>query len=86
MYTKNSNLGWGFNERTVTIKDESSGLYFPLDTIGSLIWDMLDGTNSLEKIATTITTKYAVSFEEALSDVNRMVDNFLEYELLEGTP
>ncbi|WP_434689084.1 PqqD family protein [Hungatella sp. SB206] len=84
LYTKRESLSWAFNENKVTIKDEASGFFFPLNDVGSLIWDMIDGVNEKEDIIQEITRCFAVTKDVAERDVEEMINSMLEYDLIES--
>lgn len=48
---------------------------YTLNEVGSTIWALLDGQNSLDKIATAICDQYRVSPEEAHQDVVELIDS-----------
>jgi hypothetical protein len=43
---------------TTVLLDPLSGEYFSLDEIGGAVWDLCDGSNSLQDIWTALTREY----------------------------
>lgn len=60
-----------------------SGLYFGLDEIGTLIWNLLGDGHSLKEIEKRILSEYDVSLEEVQNDVRRIVKELTQNGLLE---
>ncbi len=59
-----------------------NGIYYSMDKVGGLIWEMLAGEHSLEEVTTTIIARYDVSCEQAQADVERLAAELLQENLL----
>ena len=57
-----------------------------LNTSATRIWDLCDGTRSLEDIARAITNQFEVEFETALVDARAVLEQLKEEQLLTGLP
>jgi pantoate kinase len=45
------------------------GAYFAIDSVGSRVWELIDGERSLAEICELLVTEYDVSLEECQGDV-----------------
>ncbi len=57
-----------------------------LNSSATLIWELCDGTRSLEDIARVLTEQFEVEFETALQDARAVLDQLKEEQLLSGVP
>lgn len=57
-----------------------------LNSSASLIWELCDGTRSLEDIARALTVQFEVEFETALQDARAVLEQLKEEQLLSGVP
>jgi hypothetical protein len=60
----------------------ANGIYYSMDKVGGLIWEMLAETHSLEEVTTALTARYDVSSEQAQADVERLAAELLQENLL----
>ena len=51
---------------------------FALDDISALVWNRLDGKNSVSDIVTAVVEEYDVSAETAETDVTRFLEDVVE--------
>ena len=58
-----------------------SGSYFSLNSVGTRIWENLDGSKTVEDLADVIVAEYDVSNEQAQTDVLNLVSVLIEEEL-----
>ena len=70
------------SEETVLL-NLTSGKYFGLDEIGTIIWVLLQQSKSVGEIKTTLTAKYDVSLEECDRDLQELLLELLEANLIE---
>lgn len=57
-----------------------------LNISASRIWELCDGTRSLEEIARVLTEQFEVDFETALQDTRAVMEQLKEEQLLTGLP
>jgi hypothetical protein len=57
-----------------------------LNVSATRIWELCDGTRSLEDIARALTEQFEVEFETALQDARTVLEQFKEEQLLTGGP
>ena len=57
-----------------------------LNVSATLIWELCDGTRSLEDIARALTEQFEVEFETALQDARTVLEQLKEEQLLTGVP
>ena len=51
--------------------------------VGAVVFNMLDGTNSVQDIATKISEDYDVPFERVQTDVENLIKKMKEHNLIE---
>jgi len=61
----------------------NNGNYFSLNEVGLTIWEEVAENKAIDKVASTIAKKYAVSSKQALSDVLSFMDQLLKQGLVE---
>ena len=57
-----------------------------LNVSATLIWELCDGTRSLEDIARALTEQFEVEFDTALQDARTVLEQLKEEQLLTGIP
>jgi hypothetical protein len=60
----------------------ANGIYYSMDKVGGLIWEMLEGGQSLEEMIATIIARYDVSLEQVKTDIEQLVDELLRENLV----
>ncbi len=60
----------------------SNGIYYSMDKVGGLIWELIDGRYSLEEMVTALCARYDVSAEKAKSDVERLLGELVQENLV----
>ena len=60
----------------------SNGIYYSMDKVGGLIWEMIEGRHSLEKIVEGVLSRYDVSAEQVRADVERVVAELVQENLV----
>ena len=60
----------------------ATGVYYSMDKVGALIWELITAKHSLEQIVATVTDRYEVSHEQATADVRRLGDELLQENLV----
>jgi hypothetical protein len=53
---------------TVVLLTPDSGEYFTLNEVGGRIWELADGTRSIEEIAAALVAEYEAPLEEVRAD------------------
>lgn len=49
-----------------------------LNPVGTLIWELVDGTHSVQEIADAVQAEYAVSLQQALKDTEEFLQQLLD--------
>jgi hypothetical protein len=60
----------------------ANGIYYSMDKVGGLLWEMLAAGHKLEEVVATVTARYDVSPEQAQADVERLATELLQENLL----
>jgi hypothetical protein len=61
----------------------SNGMYYSMDGVGGLIWEMIEGRHSLEEITAAIVVHHGVLPEQAEADVQRLVEELVQENLVQ---
>ena len=68
----------------------SNGIYYSMDKVGGLIWELIERGYSMEQVIVAITARYDVSREQAQADVERLTAELLDENLVavrtDGSP
>jgi hypothetical protein len=59
-----------------------NGIYYSMDKVGGLIWDLIDAGNSIDQIVSAILLRYDTTREQAQSDLERLVSELFEEKLV----
>jgi hypothetical protein len=60
----------------------ANGVYYSMDKVGGLIWDLVQAEHNLEEIIVAVTHRYDVSREQVQSDLEQLVDELLRENLV----
>jgi Coenzyme PQQ synthesis protein D (PqqD) len=60
----------------------ANGIYYSMDKVGGLIWEMIEAKHSLDEMITTIVVRYDVSREQVQADIERLADELLRENLV----
>jgi hypothetical protein len=60
----------------------ATGVYYSMDKVGALIWEMIAGKQSLHEIVAAVTVRYEVSQEQASADIRRLAEELLQENLV----
>ena len=60
----------------------SNGMYYSMNNVGGLIWEMIEGRHSLEKIVEGVVSRYDGSAEQVRADVERVVAELVQENLV----
>jgi hypothetical protein len=64
------------------IIDLANGIYYSMDKVGGLIWDMVQSEHSLEEMIVAVTDRYQVSREQVDADVQALIEELLRENLV----
>jgi hypothetical protein len=60
----------------------SNGIYYSMDKVGSLIWEMIEKSSSVEKMTAAISAHYDIPLEQARTDIERLVGELVDEKLV----
>jgi hypothetical protein len=60
----------------------TTGVYYSMDKVGGLVWDLIEGGNSMEEIVEFILSRYDVGREQAKADVERLAAELMQEKLV----
>ena len=60
----------------------ANGIYYSMDKVGAVVWEMIEAGRSLHEILSTIVMRYETSLEQAQSDVEHLVNELLQENLV----
>jgi len=71
--------GRAYPEEGLIVHSEK-GKYHITNAVGGRVWELIDGTRTIEEIAGIIENEYDVSLEQAVSDVEEFVAELRKFE------
>lgn len=60
----------------------STGMYYSMDQVGSLMWEFMTAGQSLEEVVASVARRYDVPREQAQADVQRLATQLVEENLV----
>jgi hypothetical protein len=82
MLLRNTSVLWRELDGEAILLNPKEGCSYNLNNVSTLIWKMLDGEHTPEDIAKTICELYEVEYEQALQDIERLLDELRDNNLL----
>jgi len=70
-----------FDDETVIMR-LSDGAYFNMNTVGGVVWEMVEDDRTLEEVIGGVVRRYDVSSEQAQSDVQALVEQLIQAKLV----
>ncbi len=69
-------------EGEAIIVNLSTGVYYSMEKVGAMIWQMIEEGCSLQEITAAITARYDVSSEQTQADAERLIRELLQENLV----
>lgn len=82
MLLRNKAVLWRELDGEAILLDPQEGCSYNLNAVGTLIWKMLDGTHSINEIVSAICEKYEVEQEQALKDLELLLNDLRSCKLI----
>ena len=60
----------------------STGTYYTMDNVGSVVWSMIERSHSIEEIGSRLATHYSVDPDPVLADLCGLVHDLLDQRLV----
>jgi len=60
----------------------ASGIYYSMDKVGGLVWEMIDEGRTLEEMLAVILARYEVSADQVKTDIEQLVNELLQENLV----
>ena len=60
----------------------SNGMYYSMDKVGGMLWEMIEGGHRLEEIVAAIVSRYNVSHKQAQADLERLAGELIQENLV----
>lgn len=70
-------------EETVILLDPASGEYFTLDDVGGRIWELCDGSRTVDQIAAVLADEYDAPVDRIRADALELLTELRESQLVE---
>ncbi len=86
MLQRNKVVLWRELAGEAVLLDPEVGCSYNLNRTGTLVWKMLDGQHRVQEIATELSKSYEVEYEQALRDVETVLDDLRQNNLLSHIP
>src|SRR5438034_5464369 len=75
---------WRELDGEAVLLDPAEGCTYNLNRVGTLIWKLLDGNHTSSDIASAICQEFEVEHEQALQDMERLIDEMRQHKLLQS--
>lgn len=82
LWQKNPILAWRELDGEIVIISPNNSVLHELNETASFVWKQLDGRRSGAEIATSLAAEYDVKLEDALSDIETLVEELASRQLL----
>ncbi len=82
MLLRNTSVLWRELDGEAILLNPKAGCSYNLNHVGTLIWKMLDGEHTPDEIAKIICELYEIAYEQALQDIERLLDELRDNNLL----
>jgi hypothetical protein len=79
--SRNKDVAWRIIENEAILISAEDSMLHSLDEVGTRIWELSDGSNTVEQIIDTIFDEYEVDRETAEKDVIEFVTNLASEKL-----
>jgi len=79
--SRNKDVAWRIIENEAILISAEDSMLHSLDEVGTRIWELSDGSNTVEQIIDTIFEEYEVDRETAEKDVIEFVTNLASEKL-----
>ena len=60
----------------------ANGVYYSMDKVGALVWDLLQAGHTLEEVIATVTSRYTVPREQVELNVQELVRELIQENLV----
>jgi hypothetical protein len=84
MILRNPGIIWTKVEGNVVMLSIELARYYEANTVGSLIWDLLDKPCTVDEIVEQVVARYRVEHEQCRTDVLKFLDTLEQRGLLAG--
>ena len=81
---RNGTVLWRELDGEAVLLDPAEGCTYNLNRVGTLIWKLLDGNHTFSDIASAICQEFEVEHEQALQDMERLIDEMRQHKLLQS--
>ncbi len=81
---RNGTVLWRELDGEAVLLDPAEGCTYNLNRVGTLIWKLLDGNHTSSDIASAICQEFEVEHEQALQDMERLIDEMRQHKLLQS--
>jgi hypothetical protein len=79
--TRNKDVAWRIIEGEAILISAEDSMLHSLDEVGTRIWELADGSNTIKDIAQRIFDEYEIDLETAQNDVVEFVANLASEKL-----
>lgn len=83
-YTRTDHVDWAVGaDGRMTAKDTESNWFYPLNPVATLVWDLMDGTSTIEEMVNAVCATFDVDEATARDDITDFVEQALDLNLVE---
>ena len=81
--TRSEAVAFRIIEGEAVLLSLEAGVYYTLNEVGRVAWELLDGRNSTDAVVSAICTEYDVEEETARRDVDELLNDLVNEGLIE---
>jgi hypothetical protein len=82
---KRKDVPWRLIEGKALVVNPETSLIYPLNTVGSRIWELLDGTRSFSELTAILVQEFDTDEETALADLADFVHDLEKAGLVQAS-
>jgi hypothetical protein len=69
-------------DNEVVMMDIESGFYFGLNSVASVIWELLKSEKTVNELVDYLITEYEVNYEQCLAETNALIKKMIELKVI----
>lgn len=81
-YVQNKKVVYSKIDDEIVMMDVESGFYFGLNTVGSMIWDVLKEEKTISEVVAFLLSEYDVGYDQCLQETELLIKKMLEYKVI----
>lgn len=70
-------------DEEIVMMDTASGFYFGLNSVASVIWELLREEQTMEQLVDKLMLEYSVSREQCCEETTQLLQQMLKYQVID---